>query len=274
MPVRYRSTPAESLAVPGEFLGGLTGAFWPTIIGAVAGSVVAGTIAYILQSANNRQARNERLAGKRQEDLVLAFTTMVKVIKIMSHLTQIKDTLDECLAIMPPNIGIMAWTFVRPFAAMPPKVTFTKEESGFILSTHINALMLTALEIADVHNDTIVLMDKYSKRREELAELTPIESLHGDYAVTKSDPETMKALLPRVIPTNAILSALIERRSENHKQAVDVYTALKSHCEKRFGKDFPPIEMKPVENSPRPKPPTALQTAFGYTLTLGKYSVN
>jgi hypothetical protein len=231
-------------------LGGLGGTFWATLIGAIVGAVVGGTITLLIQINGVRIARNERLETKRQDDLATAFSAMVKVIKMLSNIGHIRAEIAAVRAEVgkPEAEGVVEfWQVMRPFGTMPPPVDFTTTESAFILSTKDRDLMLTAMELADVHNNFLGLVTAYSERREALASLFTVEAVHGNYATSALNQEETNRLMPRIIQIRSLTAAMISRGEQDYDQARLVFDHLKAYCSKRFGKDFPSFEITPEE---------------------------
>ena len=72
-------------------LGGLTGPFWTTLIGAVVGATVGKLITFAIQVNAVRITRNEREAARREGDLAAAYVTMVKLAKILSTFHKVAE---------------------------------------------------------------------------------------------------------------------------------------------------------------------------------------
>jgi hypothetical protein len=226
-------------------LGGLSGQFWSTLIGAVVGAVVGGVISFAIQVHGARTARNERLAAKCQEDLSTAFSVTVKVVKMMSNIGHINAALKNGLSRleMPEFAGAQSWHVVPSFGTKPPVVTFTDEESAFVLSTNVKELILMTLELADVYNDFMQMVIVYSEKREALTASLSVDDMEGTLATTGLAPETLKRLLPRMIPLGTLIDSMMERGAKDYGQARRTFDLLKAHCEERFGKNFPKLEL-------------------------------
>jgi hypothetical protein len=226
-----------------DSLGGLAGQFWSTLIGAVVGAAVGGLISYLIQRSGIKASREERLAIKRQEDLAIAFSTMVKLITIMSNFKQIKEALDHAVSELAPNTQGPMWLAIQPFATIPPHVEFTKEESAFIFSTKISNIMLAALELSNVYNDTRQLIERYGEKREALSAMIPVDSVTGNLAASCLDEVTLKTLIPLIVPVEMLADEMLNRRGRNFDGSVQTYDTLRKYCEKYFGGDFPKLEL-------------------------------
>jgi hypothetical protein len=230
-------------------LGGLGGTFWATLIGVIVGAGVGGIITFLIQISGVRIARNERLEAKRQDDLATAFSAMVKIIKMLSNIGHIRTEIAAVQAKLgkPEAEGVEFWQVMPPFGTMPPPVDFTTSESAFILLTKDRDLMLTAMELADVHNNFLGLVTAYSERREALASLFTVGAVHGNYATSALNQEETNRLMPRIIQIRSLTAAMISQGEQDYDQAQRVFNHLKAYCSKRFGEEFPSFEITPEE---------------------------
>lgn len=233
-----------------DSLGALGGQFWSTLIGAVVGAIVGGMISFGLQVHGVTATRNERLAARRQEDLAIAFSVIVKVIKVMSNIGHIKAALYDGLSKLntPESSGAESWQVVPPFGTKFPEVTFTKEESAFVFSTKVKSLMLSTLELADVYNDLVQMVSVYSEKREALTGEFSVAAMEGSLAATDFDRETLRSLLPRMVPLKILIDAMAKRTVVDYDQARRTFDLLKTYCEDRFGEQFPKLELTDEAN--------------------------
>jgi len=227
-------------------LGGLGGTFWSTLIGAVVGAVVGGFISYLLQRQSAHEARQERLDAKRQENIATAFSTMVKVIKMLSSIAGIRFEVISASRrnseMGMDNNGL--WQNMPPYGTFPAPVEFDSREGAFILSTKDNDLMLKTLELADVYNDLVGLIRLYSERRVSLTSLFLIEEVQENHAISPFDQTQLQNMMPSIIGLRFLTEALTSRSEKDYQQARDVFDRLKNRCKEMFGKDFPPIEVE------------------------------
>lgn len=135
-----------------------------TIIAGLLAALAAIVAAYGAARLTIRAARDERLAAKKATELGTAFNVVAKVVKIFSYLRTIHAAVGQALGRLeePGFNKERPWEALQPFATLPPEVVFTAEETAFLLSTGINALMLRTLELADVYNDLLAMLRLYS----------------------------------------------------------------------------------------------------------------
>lgn len=214
--------------------------------------MTGGTINLLIQITGSRIAQRERLAVKRQEDLATAFSAMVKIIKIFSAISNIRSDIKASLSnLNTKQIEVSDfWQVLLPFATIPPFQEFTNGESAFILSTKDRNLMLAAIELADVHNDFLKLVTVYSERREALTNSFDVEKMQGSHGSSHFDEEQMKKLTPRIIQLRTLTTAIISRSESDYDQAQRVFDRFKICCSRRFGSDFPPLEVDPQKPDP------------------------
>jgi hypothetical protein len=234
-------------------LSALSGTVWATLIGAVVGSVTGGIINLLIQVNGIRIARRERLATKRQEDLATAFSVMVKVIRMLSSIAQIRVEVSASQKRLEAKKekNSELWKVMRPFGTMPSPVEFTNAESAFILSMKDHNLLLISLELIDVHNDFLKLVTAYSERRQSLTALLVPEEVNGQYVAGHLDHDEMTKLMPRIIELQTLTDAMIYRSKVDYDEAERVFNGLKTNSLKRFGKDFPVLEIDPEKFKPQ-----------------------
>ena len=239
------------------FLGGLTGPFWPTLIGAVVGAVVGGIITFGIQVNGVRIARQERVAAKRQEDLAAAYGTMVKLVKILTTFRHVAETMLEAKTMLetPRFKGVDLWQVTPPFGGLPAKVSFGEKEVAFVLSTNERGLMLAALELEDMQSNVIDLCVIYSQRREKMTETLTAMEMDGRIALTSFKPEDMAKIAPHVMPLNDLTAVLSGRTPGYVVNATRIFDEMLAHCRKRFGDDFPKLEIS-KQGSPEAAPST------------------
>jgi hypothetical protein len=130
--------------------------------------------------------------------LAIAFSVMVKVVKIVSYIGPIKALLDDGLSQLPHLAGREPWQAVRPFGNTPAEVTFTQDEAAFILSTKEKRLMLATLELGDCYNDFLHMIALYSGKRETLTAALPVGAMTGNMAPSHLDAEALTRLRPQM----------------------------------------------------------------------------
>jgi hypothetical protein len=246
-------------------LGNPTGASVSTLIGAVVGGLIAGGATWLVQRSATREARRERLAAKQQADLAVAFTTVVKVIRMYTQIQSVRGTLKwaEVRLMMDDMKGAQPWHVLPPFATFPPEVNFDEKEIAFLLSTKINDVILTAIELADIYNDLRQLMRLYTDRRVALTIGLSVEAMEGTLGKSDMPTEETKRLLPQTTPLNGIFQAMTSKIDEDYLQAKTIFEELRAHCVARFGDEFPKLALKdpPMPNAKdvedNPEPPTS-----------------
>jgi hypothetical protein len=226
-------------------LGGLGDQFWSTLFGAVVGAIMGGLISVGIQIWGARATRKDRAEAKRQEDLATALSVTVQVIKMLSYVNETKVTIEEALSRLSEAARSDAWQVGSPFISAPPNVIFTKEEAAFILTTRVDRLLLTALELADRYNDLIHMVAVYSERREFLTSLLPVDSVAGSQADSSLDPATQKILRPQMAQLNMLIDDMAKASATAYDMARQIFGLLKAHCEEKFGKEFPKLELEP-----------------------------
>jgi hypothetical protein len=130
-------------------------------------------------------------------------------------------------------------------------VTFTPEEAGFLLSTKVNGLILTALELSDVFNDLLQLIRLYSDRRDAMTASLPVSVMEGSLAAMDLNAKAALALAKLTTPLTSLFNGIAGRVDVDYAQAKQTFDVLRAHCVERFGTDFPKLEMiEPPAPSP------------------------
>jgi hypothetical protein len=234
-----------------------------TLIGAVLGGVIAGVTSYLVQRTAVKAARNERLDAKREAEIAVAFNTVAKVIKMFSVFRTIRGVIREALARLgEPGFNLhRPWESLQPLATLPSEVSFTSEEVAFLLATKVNAVILKALELADVYNDLLQMLRLYSDKRAAFMSALPIVIVDGRIEVAPMDKETSLRMTPLTVPLNTLFAALVGRIETDYQQARTVFDLLRAHCVQRFGKDFPRLEVIEEAAPDAPEPTRAGATS-------------
>lgn len=216
-----------------------------TLIGAVIGSVIAGAISYLVQRSAVKAARQERGNAKRETDLAVAFNTMAKIIKMFSVFRAMRGLIAEAVARLeePGFNSQRPWESLQPMATLPTEVAFTSEEVAFLLSTKVNAVMLKALELADVYNDLLQMFRLYSNKRTAFMSALPLVVVNGRIEGAPMDQETALRMSSLTVPLAQLFTAIVNRIGPDYQQAETVFDLLRAHCIQRFGKDFPKLEI-------------------------------
>lgn len=139
--------------------------FWS----AVAGAVVGGVIAYVIQRQERRAARAERLDARRSEDKAQAHSLLFKVISIQSLLGHIKQHVDERLALLEENSTDIAGVLI-PISNMPGEVNFSSAEMAMLLSLKDDETFNKVLSLDTIFNSIIPIWSLYSLKRSEMRE--------------------------------------------------------------------------------------------------------
>ncbi len=231
-------------------LGGLTGQFWSTLVGAIVGTVVSGIISWIIQSNGADRAKEERLATKEQEDLSTAFLVTIKVVAMLSHLRgirnqvrsfQIRQQDDECS-------GMEFWQVMPPFGTLPAVVQLTDPERSLVFSLADHSLTLDLFELPDIHNDLIELAKQYSDKRIELTSaFKPHKIESATHASTDLEPDEVLALTPKIIGVRSLVDALQARVEGDSAQADAVFEKLQKCFAARFVGKLPKLEISRTE---------------------------
>jgi hypothetical protein len=102
---------------------------------AIAGAIVGGVIAYVVQIKALRESRKQREEDRRQIKQPQAHALLFKMIQIHSDFFGIQRHFDECFeAASKKNFKGEPWQFVLPLANLPDPIHFSSDEMGMLLA--------------------------------------------------------------------------------------------------------------------------------------------
>lgn len=151
-----------------EWLASLaTSAAWPgaEFWSAIAGAIVGGIIAYVIQRQERNAARKDRQEERKLEARSLGYSLLFKVISIHTTLTHLKAHVDERLTFgKSVEIDNVA-SVLLPIANMPSPVEFTSPEMGMLLSLKDDAVFNSVVSLDKIHNSIIPIWTIYEVKR-------------------------------------------------------------------------------------------------------------
>jgi hypothetical protein len=158
----------------------LTGEFWA----AIAGAVVGGIIAYIIQWSAMREAREDRAQERHLSNRALGFSLFYRLLSIDSNLDHIRNHVAQRIAIA-EEVGITNMEAVLlPLANLPTAIEFSPDEMGMLLSLKDDDTFNAVLSLDKIHNSIIPVWDLYKQMR---------QSLQAELEITEFDPTVGKS---------------------------------------------------------------------------------
>jgi hypothetical protein len=144
----------------------------------------------------------------------------------------------------------MLWQVLKPIGNAPPKINFDKDEAALIFSTSDPHLMLDGLQLADQHNDLILLAKRYAKERPALEFIA-----EGAWL---PEGREMAQFRTRVARVEGLAEALVERARPVQEAAELTHRLLRKYFIEHLGTE---TEVPRYQQKPAPPLPVAAQQA-------------
>jgi len=211
----------ELLLIIWGFFTKLGSEFWS----AIAGAVVGGWIAYIVQLKALGEAAKERTASKAEAQKGLAYSLLFKVISIDSSLNGFKQHVEQRLLIKERDGNPHVSAVLTPLANMPTPVEFSADEMALLLSLKDDEVFNSILSLDKVHNSIIPVWALYASLRNTITEMQEVDNF--DTSIGKSEfsikPGSLLAI--KIFEAETIAGELVLRA---HIDAADASQALAS----------------------------------------------
>jgi hypothetical protein len=202
---------------------GLSAELWSGIVGAVAGALISGVIAYALQWQAYRKQDRDAARHRAERTKTLALSTLLKVMAIDSSMVQIrahlKEAALEAARTSPPR---ELWQTALAHASLPDRVSFDADERVLVMSLGQESLFASFMSLAPHHNSIIDALGEYRRARELLNDHRPSE-MKGQVGVLSGSREEWLALRPKMIEADTIIVGV---RDSVDRLAPEAYLTL------------------------------------------------
>jgi len=179
--------------------------FWA----AIAGAIVGGAIAAILQLMAARAAAKEKSKEQRERQLSLARTLLFKVVKIQSDFVKLKEHVNECATEASDDGLQFGWASLLPLANLPRPVFFRPEEMGVLVSFRDDTLFNDLLSLDDVHAAALELMTLYRDKRASLSDSLPAK-MRGTIGTVELTEQEYRKVAPRIAELDQLARQIAE----------------------------------------------------------------
>jgi hypothetical protein len=228
-----------SITTAWSLLGGLSGTFWSTLIGAVVGAAMGGLISFVLQERAADRTEGLERAREHDRELALAQTAMVKIIKILSALNLIRSHVHESLELA-NNHG--AWhqkkmAFVKSIGNKLAVIEISADELRTIRRLGDDELTNGVMDLDTIYNDLAALMERYSADRSRLFSEFGA-TVTGEIATTTLDEKQSLLFMPRAAELESLIVAIIARVQGDFDQANMALARLARAGQAKFGSKF------------------------------------
>lgn len=202
--------------------------------GTIIGSVLGGTISFLLQRRSLAATQALHDTDRREVRKALGYALLFKMIRLSSDLAQLGKPVAEAV-----NKAIDAgshegfWPVVLPVLPLPDQIKFSPEEMALVLSLD-NGLFNDMAALDDLHNNTIALFGLYAEKRTALTDtLNPdtMEGNSGSMLLTREDRDRMR---PRSVELDMLIAGMLERTAQDGKIAWNCLERLHGVLEREF----------------------------------------
>jgi len=195
-------------------------ALFSALGGSIVGSLLGGTISYLLQQNAARAARTQREADRLETRKALAYSLLFKMIQIVSGLEQMRRlTKGQIDAAKARGVTAEPWQVMLPIGNPPDQVKFTPDEMALVLSLD-DKLFNEIAALDQLHNSTSNLVRMYGERRTAMMARFGAR-MEGNTGTTSLSPEEYQWLAPRAVELNALIDNIIQRTEVDAQEAKD-----------------------------------------------------
>lgn len=185
--------------------------FWS----AIAGSIVGGTIAFLVQMKSLGEARKQRASDAKAKHEALGNSLMFKVIRIHANL---KASLDHCeesfreaLSVDPE---VKPGQAILPIANPPELVSFSADEMGLLLSLRDDKVFNQILPLDTMHNGLLRVWELYATKRGEIGSRLGAHEVEGNKITSIMTKEQFQGVRPLLIELE-MLAAHLQAQSKH-----------------------------------------------------------
>jgi hypothetical protein len=176
--------------------------FWTTI----GGAVVGGTISYLIQLKNLREARATRRDDRKLAKQASAHSLQFKVVKIHSNINGIHNHIEQCYrAGRASDPSAEPWQFLLPLVNLSPLINFSADEMGMLLGLQHDDVFNRVVDLDTVHNSLIEAVRVMNAERRALTDALKPDKV-DDRAVSGTlDHQQALAIRPRMMELNGLI---------------------------------------------------------------------
>jgi hypothetical protein len=230
------------------------GTFWSAISratefwSAIAGAVVGGLIAYIVQVKALREGRKQRDDDHKRLQQAQGHALLFKMIRIHSNFSVIHQHIETCFdqaAQKGMKGGAEPWQFVLPLANPPDPVHFSPEEMGLLLSFKNDEVFNSIVSMDVIHNSLTNAVKLLTTERRALTERLRADDASGAILSGVADRDQFLALRPRMIEVNSLIEQLRIEARRDFDESSEALDRLNKVLRDRLGLAYR-LEAKPA----------------------------
>ena len=176
-------------------------AFWS----AVAGAVVGGLIALVIQLVNLRASKRQRDEDRLYTRQALGNSLLFKVVRIHSNIFGIHHHIETCYkSALKLGGESEPWNFMIPLANPPEFVFFSADEMAMLLALKDNELFNLVMSLDVIHNSLVEMLKLLNVTRKDLTDRLKVQQIDGTTLSGVFSENEKLALRPKMIEVNAL----------------------------------------------------------------------
>ena len=141
---------------------------------AIAGAVVGGIIAFVIQMFAIRQASSERKEGAKNLERTLATQILLNLQEATSNIRRIREMCVEAIAgAKALHFDQEPWRALLPVSNLPSEIQFNLDQFEYLFINADSELFMDVRDLEVIHNSAIKSFNKYCLKREELGKILP-----------------------------------------------------------------------------------------------------
>ncbi len=240
------------------------GTLWSIMLGqtefwsAIAGAVVGGSIAYMVQVKALREGRKQRGEDHHRLQQALGHALLFKMVRIHSDFYGLHRHFEDCFAEAARGGSTdEPWRFVLPLANPPDPVHFSSEEMGMLLALKNNDMFNLVLPMDVIHNSLIAAVKVLNTERAALTERLKTDEAEGAVLSSNLDRDQTLALRPRMINVNSLIEAIRANAKRGFEESDEALDRLQKVLRDKLGLAYK------LESTVKPKAPPTPEDARG-----------
>jgi hypothetical protein len=143
-------------------------------LAAIAGSIVGGGIAYVMQKSAAREENRRRASDRKEAQQALGHSLLIKTTRIQNNILLIQkyitNSFQDAAKI---GYGGRPCQIVKPLASVPPHIDFTPDELSLVMSLKDDELFNRLSQLDGIYNNFIDILTTFNARKAALNEALP-----------------------------------------------------------------------------------------------------
>jgi len=203
-----------------------------SIVSLLAGTVISAIVSYLLQRSSFAEARRQKAQEKLETRKMLGLNLFHKMIRIVSTLGTLKNSLDNAFTRVKANEHPHNWQIIMPIANFPDRVKFTPEELTFLMLMDMK-LFNDMGPFDDIHNSLLDMFELYRTKRSALTDTLPA-TMNGNIGTTELTQAEMMTIGPRMAELNVLVDGMVQKTQQDSNEAWELLERLRNSLNGEF----------------------------------------